>query len=132
MLTEQFGLTDMEVRNWTNGPAFLTWSRGQNSHGNGIGGPLPRSFMQGISVLFAWAEFWPHLVGQCALSCVKKKGGKKERKKEVHASLPCALTFNHDICDGMAAFRLQGSGRCRSVSKTPPDLFCPASLPTFS
>ena len=24
-------------RNWTNGPAWLTWSRGQNSHGNGIG-----------------------------------------------------------------------------------------------
>ena len=66
MLTEQFGLTDMEVRNWTNGPAFLTWSRGQNSHGNGIGGPLPRSFMQGISGLFAWAGFWPPLVGMCA------------------------------------------------------------------
>ena len=47
VLTEQFGLTDMAVRNWTNGPGFLTWSRGQNSHGNGIGGPLPRSFMRG-------------------------------------------------------------------------------------
>ena len=47
VFTEHFGLTDMEVRNWTNGPAWLTWSRGQNSHGNGIGGPLPRSFMQG-------------------------------------------------------------------------------------
>eukprot|EP00040_Diaphanoeca_grandis_P017313 m.90087 g.90087 ORF g.90087 m.90087 type:complete len:978 (+) comp26364_c0_seq1:96-3029(+) len=46
VLTEQFGLTDMQVRNWTNGPGFLTWSRGQNSHGNGIAGPLPRSFMQ--------------------------------------------------------------------------------------
>ena len=43
----KFGLTDMQVRNWTNGPGFLTWSRGQNSHGNSIGGPLPRSFMQG-------------------------------------------------------------------------------------
>jgi hypothetical protein len=40
-----------QVRNWTNGPAFLTWSRGQNSHGNGIGGPLPRSFMTGQSDL---------------------------------------------------------------------------------
>jgi alpha-N-acetylglucosaminidase len=47
ILTEQFGVSDMEVRNWTNGPAFLTWSRGQNSHGNGIAGPLPRSFMKG-------------------------------------------------------------------------------------
>ena len=68
LTSPQFGLTDMQVRNWTNGPAFLTWSRGQNSHGpcktaselccpvtddrisslagNGIGGPLPRSFMQ--------------------------------------------------------------------------------------
>ena len=23
----------LQVRNWTNGPGFLTWSRGQNSHG---------------------------------------------------------------------------------------------------
>ena len=46
VLTQQFGLTDMEVRNWTNGPGFLTWSRGQNSHGNSIAGPLPRSFMK--------------------------------------------------------------------------------------
>ena len=41
-----FGLSDIAVRNWTNGPAWLTWSRGQNSHGSGIGGPLPRSFMK--------------------------------------------------------------------------------------
>ncbi len=47
VLTEHFGVSDMAVRNWTNGPAWLTWSRGQNSHGNGIGGPLPRSFMRG-------------------------------------------------------------------------------------
>ena len=47
IFTEQFGLVDSEVRNWTNGPAFLTWSRGQNSHGNSIAGPLPRSFMKG-------------------------------------------------------------------------------------
>lgn len=47
LTSPEFGLTDMQVRNWTNGPAFLTWSRGQNSHGNGIGGPLPRSFMSG-------------------------------------------------------------------------------------
>eukprot|EP01052_Picozoa_sp_SAG31_P001182 SAG31_NODE_39_length_31377_cov_5.971482_13_plen_284_part_00 len=46
VFTQQFGLTDMEVRNWTNGPGFLTWSRGQNSHGNSIAGPLPRSFMK--------------------------------------------------------------------------------------
>jgi hypothetical protein len=47
VLTEHFGVSDMDVRNWTNGPAWLTWSRGQNSHGNGVGGPLPRSFMKG-------------------------------------------------------------------------------------
>ena len=47
VLTEHFGVSDMGVRNWTNGPAWLTWSRGQNSHGNGVGGPLPRSFMRG-------------------------------------------------------------------------------------
>jgi hypothetical protein len=46
VLTEQFGVSDIEVRNWTMGPAWLTWSRGQNSHGNGVGGPLPRSFMK--------------------------------------------------------------------------------------
>jgi hypothetical protein len=46
VLTEQFGVSDLEVRNWTMGPAWLTWSRGQNSHGNGVGGPLPRSFMK--------------------------------------------------------------------------------------
>jgi hypothetical protein len=40
------GVSDLDMRNWTNGPAFLTWSRGQNGHGNGIAGPLPRSFMQ--------------------------------------------------------------------------------------
>ncbi len=30
VLTEHFGVSDIEVRNWTNGPAWLTWSRGQN------------------------------------------------------------------------------------------------------
>ena len=41
----QFGLSDIEIRSWFNGPAFLTWSRGQNEYGNNIAGPLPRSFM---------------------------------------------------------------------------------------
>ena len=27
---EQFGLSESEIRSWFNGPAFLTWSRGQN------------------------------------------------------------------------------------------------------
>ena len=27
----QFGLNDTQIRNWFNGPAFLTWSRGQAS-----------------------------------------------------------------------------------------------------
>jgi Alpha-N-acetylglucosaminidase (NAGLU) C-terminal domain/Alpha-N-acetylglucosaminidase (NAGLU) tim-barrel domain len=42
----QLGLTDTDIRSWFNGPAFLTWSRGQNEYGSGIAGPLPRSFMQ--------------------------------------------------------------------------------------
>ena len=29
-----------------NGPALLTWSRGQNEYGNNIAGPLPRSWMR--------------------------------------------------------------------------------------
>ena len=42
----QFNLTDDEIRSWFNGPAFLTWSRGQNEYGNNIAGPLPRSWMR--------------------------------------------------------------------------------------
>lgn len=42
----QFGLNDTQIRNWFNGPAFLTWSRGQNEYGAKIAGPLPRSFMR--------------------------------------------------------------------------------------
>lgn len=41
----ELGLTDAEIRYWFNGPALLTWSRGQNGHGSGVLGPLPRSFM---------------------------------------------------------------------------------------
>lgn len=40
------GLTDEEIRGWFNGPAFLTWSRGQNEYGAGIAGPLPMSWMK--------------------------------------------------------------------------------------
>lgn len=40
------GVKDHEIRSWFNGPAFLTWSRGQNEYGSGIAGPLPRSFMK--------------------------------------------------------------------------------------
>ena len=40
------GVSDEAIRRWFNGPAFLTWSRGQNSHGGSIAGPLPRSWMQ--------------------------------------------------------------------------------------
>lgn len=43
---EQFGLNDTEIRYWFNGPALLTWSRGQNEYGSNIAGPLPRSWMQ--------------------------------------------------------------------------------------
>lgn len=43
---QQFGLDDASIRSWFNGPAFLTWSRGQNEYGSGIAGPLPRSFMR--------------------------------------------------------------------------------------
>lgn len=42
----KFGLSDSDIRSWFNGPAFLTWSRGQNEYGAGIAGPLPRSWMQ--------------------------------------------------------------------------------------
>jgi hypothetical protein len=41
-----FGLDDATIRSWFNGPALLTWSRGQNEYGNNIAGPLPRSWMQ--------------------------------------------------------------------------------------
>jgi hypothetical protein len=44
---QKFGLDDETIRTWFNGPAFLTWSRGQNEYGNNIAGPLPRSFMKG-------------------------------------------------------------------------------------
>lgn len=43
---EQLGLNDTDIRSWFNGPAFLTWSRGQNEYGNKIAGPLPRSWMK--------------------------------------------------------------------------------------
>jgi hypothetical protein len=43
---QQFGLDDLTIRTWFNGPSFLTWSRGQNEYGNNIAGPLPRSWMQ--------------------------------------------------------------------------------------
>ena len=42
----KLGLNDTEIRTWFNGPAFLTWSRGQNEYGSNIAGPLPRSWMQ--------------------------------------------------------------------------------------
>jgi hypothetical protein len=43
---QKLGLNDTTIRTWFNGPAFLTWSRGQNEYGNNIAGPLPRSFMK--------------------------------------------------------------------------------------
>ncbi|CAB9526585.1 Alpha-N-acetylglucosaminidase (NAGLU) tim-barrel domain [Seminavis robusta] len=43
---QKLGLNDEDIRSWFNGPAFLTWSRGQNEYGSGIAGPLPRSWMQ--------------------------------------------------------------------------------------
>ncbi|CAJ1949486.1 unnamed protein product [Cylindrotheca closterium] len=39
------GLNDKDIRSWFNGPAFLTWSRGQNEYGSNIAGPLPKSWM---------------------------------------------------------------------------------------
>ena len=41
-----YGLGDMDIRTWFNGPALLSWSRGQNEYGANILGPLPRSFMK--------------------------------------------------------------------------------------
>ena len=45
---QKFGLNDTTIRSWFNGPALLTWSRGQNEKaGRGqTGGPLPRSWMK--------------------------------------------------------------------------------------
>lgn len=42
----RLGVADKDIRGWFNSPPWLTWSRGQNSHGAGIGGPLPRSWMR--------------------------------------------------------------------------------------
>lgn len=42
----ELGLRDKDIRHWFNGPALLTWSRGQNEYGNNICGPLPRSWMK--------------------------------------------------------------------------------------
>jgi alpha-N-acetylglucosaminidase len=42
----KFGLSDHQIRGWFNGPALLTWSRGQNEYGSGLAGPLPRSWMK--------------------------------------------------------------------------------------
>ena len=39
-------MNDSTIRNWFNGPALLTWSRGQNEYGGDIAGPLPRSWMK--------------------------------------------------------------------------------------
>ncbi|KAL3940807.1 MAG: hypothetical protein SGBAC_004723 [Bacillariaceae sp.] len=39
------GVADKDIRSWFNGPAFLTWSRGQNEYGSNIAGPLPKSWM---------------------------------------------------------------------------------------
>eukprot|EP01043_Picozoa_sp_COSAG02_P011790 COSAG02_NODE_440_length_22296_cov_173.657386_16_plen_715_part_00 len=40
----KFNLSDIEIRSFFNGPAYLTWSRGQSMQG--VGAPLPRSWMQ--------------------------------------------------------------------------------------
>ena len=51
----KFGLSDVEIRQFFNGPAYLTWSRGQSMQNvgtaptallPGAGGGLPRSWMQ--------------------------------------------------------------------------------------
>ena len=42
----QLGLQDEDIRSWFNGPALLTWSRGQNEYGSNICGPLPKSWMK--------------------------------------------------------------------------------------
>lgn len=34
----ELGVSDIDIRSWFNGPAFLTWSRGQNEYGAGICG----------------------------------------------------------------------------------------------
>lgn len=42
----ELGVADHDIRSWFNGPAFLTWSRGQNEYGSNIAGPLPKSWMK--------------------------------------------------------------------------------------
>lgn len=42
---QSFGLDDLTIRTWFNGPQGLTWSRGQNEYGNNICGPLPLSWI---------------------------------------------------------------------------------------
>mmetsp|Transcript_81842 Transcript_81842/g.253998 ORF Transcript_81842/g.253998 Transcript_81842/m.253998 type:complete len:873 (-) Transcript_81842:104-2722(-) len=39
-----FGINSTVFAAWSNGPAHLTWSRGQSMHG--VGGPLPQSWME--------------------------------------------------------------------------------------
>jgi alpha-N-acetylglucosaminidase len=34
----RIGVDDEAIRTWFNGPAFLTWSRGQNEYGSNIAG----------------------------------------------------------------------------------------------
>jgi len=43
---QSFGLDDITIRTWFNGPQGLTWSRGQNEYGNNICGPLPLSWIK--------------------------------------------------------------------------------------
>ena len=43
---QKLGASDLEIREWFNGPALLAWSRGQNEYGSDIAGPLPRSWMK--------------------------------------------------------------------------------------
>ena len=78
----KFGLNDTEIRRWFNGPAFLTWSRGQNEYGARIAGTLPRSWMKGQwalqkQILGRYRELG--IVGQVSYRVVQ--GGKQGASK---------------------------------------------------
>jgi hypothetical protein len=37
---KKLGLSDIQIRSWFNGPALLTWSRGQNEYGSNVRSPV--------------------------------------------------------------------------------------------
>jgi alpha-N-acetylglucosaminidase len=85
----KLGLSDAAIRGWFNGPAFLTWSRGQNEYGAGVHGPLPRSWMQNQwtlqrQILARYRELG--IVGQLPAFQGNVPVGLKELRKDANIS----------------------------------------------